>query len=105
MRKVVVGQNFAEGVEFTHPATDELGGLRPEVKNDDFLLHREERTKLEKMKEGDAKSRFVFASPEGVGRDQPCFLSKSRISASSSSCVGAAGAAGASGSASFFLSD
>ena len=65
MRKFVVGQNFAEGVEFTHPATDELGGLRPEVKNDDFLLHREERTKLEKMKEGDAKSRFVFASPEG----------------------------------------
>ena len=45
VRKFVVGQNFAERIEFTHAAADELSGLRPEVENNDFLLHREERTK------------------------------------------------------------
>ena len=44
VRKFVVRQNFAERVEFTHAAADELSGLRPEVENNNFLLHREERT-------------------------------------------------------------
>ena len=40
MRKFVVGKDFAESVEFTHAATDELGRLRAEVENDNLLLHR-----------------------------------------------------------------
>ena len=40
MRKLVVRKDFAESVEFAHAAADELGRLRAEVENDDFLLHR-----------------------------------------------------------------
>ena len=38
-RKLIVGQDFAERVEFAHAASDELGGLRTEVEDNDFLLH------------------------------------------------------------------
>ena len=39
LRELVVGQDFAEGVELAHAASDELCGLRSEVEDNDFLLH------------------------------------------------------------------
>ena len=36
-REFIVWHDFAEGVELTHTASDELRGLRTKVKNDDFL--------------------------------------------------------------------
>ena len=38
VRKLVVGQDFAEGVEFAHAAAYELRGLRTEIEDNDFLL-------------------------------------------------------------------
>ena len=40
MRKLVVGEDFAESVEFAHTTSDELRRLRAEIEDDDFLLHR-----------------------------------------------------------------
>ena len=39
VRKLVVGHNLAIHVQFAQAAPDELGGLRAEVKNDNFLFH------------------------------------------------------------------
>ena len=36
---LVVRQNLAKRIEFAHTPADELGGLRTEVENNDFLLH------------------------------------------------------------------
>ena len=38
VRKLVVGQDFAEGVQFAHAAAYELRGLRTEIEDNDFLL-------------------------------------------------------------------
>ncbi len=37
--ELVVGQNLTKGVQLAHAATYELGRLRTEVEDDDFLLH------------------------------------------------------------------
>ena len=39
MRKLIVGKNLTECVEFPHSSPNELGGLGTEVQNDNFLLH------------------------------------------------------------------
>lgn len=39
LRIFVIRQNLAERIEFAHTTADELRGLRPEVENNDFLLH------------------------------------------------------------------
>ena len=40
VRKFVVGKNLAIRVQFAHPSPYELGCLRAEVEDYDFLLHR-----------------------------------------------------------------
>ena len=37
LRKLVVWHDFAKRVQLAHTATDELGGLRTKIQNDDFL--------------------------------------------------------------------
>ena len=39
LRELVVRQNLAEGVQLAHTPSDELRGLRSEIKNDNLLLH------------------------------------------------------------------
>ncbi len=39
VRELVVGHDFAIGVELADAASDELSGLRSEIENDDFFLH------------------------------------------------------------------
>ncbi len=39
VRVLVVGDDFAVDAQFADTASDELGGLRPEIKNDNLLLH------------------------------------------------------------------
>ena len=37
LRKLVVRHDFAKRVQLAHTATDELGGLRTKIQNDDLL--------------------------------------------------------------------
>ena len=39
VREPVVRQDFAESIQLTQTPTDELGGLRAEIKNNNLLLH------------------------------------------------------------------
>ncbi len=40
MGKLVVGDDFAESIQFAYAAADELRRLRTEIEDNDFLLHR-----------------------------------------------------------------